>query len=93
MDFDSKKAENCFANAENYEYRITMTGEEFAIALEGRGAQLRVNSTLRRPTFLAILPNGTRVKGLLARQVIKAGFVPEQAATQRQGFEQWLHSL
>lgn len=93
MFFESKKAENCFAEAENYEYRIALVGSEFIRALAVQAQSIRTNERLRRPAFLASLPNGTRVKGVLAKNIIKVGYVPAQAIEQRRAFEQWLRSL
>jgi hypothetical protein len=99
VDFAVKKAENCFSDAENYEYRIAMTGAEFIAALKnspafpGEELQVKINEALRRPTFFATLPNGTCVKGLIGKNVIKTGYVVNQATEQRQAFEAWLDSL
>jgi hypothetical protein len=91
--FESKKVENCFADAENYEYRITLVGSEFIRALASQAQSIRTNERLRRPSFFASLPNGTRIKGILAKDIIKVGYVPTQAIKQRRAFEQWLRSL
>jgi hypothetical protein len=93
MFFESKKAENCFADAENYEYRIALVGSEFVHALASQAQSLRTNEHLRRPTFLASFSNGMRIKGVLAKNIIKVGYVPAQAVEQRHAFEQWLCSL
>ncbi|MCL1879834.1 MAG: hypothetical protein FWF71_04345 [Actinomycetia bacterium] len=93
MEFAVKKAENCFAAAENYEYRIALADQDFLKLLEDNGADVRVNEQLRRPTFVAELPGGVRIKGLLARNVIKVGYLPTAAATQKADFESWLSSL
>ena len=93
MKFDYKKAENCFANAENYEYRIAILGAEFVLFLEELDVVLRINKGLRRPTFLGIFNSGVQVKGLLERCVIKVGFVPGHAREQKDAFDQWLEGL
>jgi hypothetical protein len=93
MRFEVKKAENCFADAENYEYRVAAEGAETARALEELGALLRYNDAARRPTFLALLQDGTRIRGLLHKDVIKAGFPPQNADEARQRFETWLSAL
>jgi len=93
MDFESKKAENCFSDAENYEYRIEATGARFIGVLEPMTEQLRINDKLRRPTFIARLTNGAQLKGLLDKNVIKVGFVQAQAVAQKDDFERWLGSL
>jgi len=90
MDFAVKKAENCFADAENYEYRIALSGASFLALLQGIQASTRVNEKLRRPTFYAELPTGVRVKGLMDKNVIKVGYLLEQAVEQKADFELWL---
>jgi hypothetical protein len=52
-----------------------------------------VNEKLRRPAFVAESADGVRLKGVLSKQVIKVGFIPEQAEEQRERFERWLSSL
>ena len=93
MDFVSKKAEDCFSDAENYEYRIEALGSEFVGALEPIAEWVRINDKLRRPTFTARLDNGTQLKGLLDKQVIKVGYVEAAAEEQKTTFEAWLKSL
>jgi len=93
MDFQVKKAENCFANAENYEYLTALTGADFITRLSSLGASIRINEQLRRPTFFAELASGIRIKGLLARNVLKVGYRPEEAIKQKVSFEAWLQSL
>lgn len=93
MQFESKKVEDCFADAENYEYRIEATGAEFVPLLASQSENVRINDKLRRPTFTATLKNGTRLKGLLSKDVIKVGFTPEQAPEQKATFEHWLREL
>ena len=93
MDFSFKKAENCFSDAENYEYRIEITGAQFVELLKSQAAELRINDKLRRPTFIATLHNGVQVKGLLDKNVIKIGYVIGQAAEQKAALELWLSTL
>jgi hypothetical protein len=94
MEFEVKKLENCFADAENYEYRMAVTGERFCRLLaDEQAAEVRVNERLRRPVFIATLPNGTRVKGELANTVIRVGYEPDAAVEQKAAFESWLNAL
>ena len=93
MDFEVKKAENCFSDAENYEYRIGLSGADFVEAIRLQAEQLHINDKLRRPTFQATLANGVQVKGLLERNVIKVGYVSGQAEEQKAAFEQWLANI
>jgi len=93
MKFEVKKAENCFSDAENYEYRIEVVGSDLMESLKPQTEHLRVNDKLRRPTFTAALNNGVQLKGLMGKNVIKVGYVITQATEQKAAFEQWLTSL
>ncbi|MCL1846599.1 MAG: hypothetical protein FWF91_01360 [Coriobacteriia bacterium] len=93
MRFESKKIENCFTDAENHEYRIEVTGEEFLLLLKEKTASVKVNRQLRRPAFMAELKDGTRLKGILEKPVIKVGYPQDSAAEQKALFESWLSSL
>jgi hypothetical protein len=91
MDFSVKKLENCFANAENYEYRLDVKGEHLQQLLADAGqAEVRVNKQLRRPVFIATLANGVRIKGELATSDIRVGYQPDAALEQKAAFESWL---
>ena len=52
MNFEVKKTENCFADSQTYEYRLSVTGQEFLSMLD-TDWQTRCNHKLRRPVFLA----------------------------------------
>ena len=93
MLFESKKADNCFSDAENYEYRIAVIGEEFIKLLNDLAVSVRINDKLRRPVFMAELENGTRIKGVLAKSTIKVGYLLSAASEQKECFEQWLKAL
>jgi hypothetical protein len=91
MDFDVKKLETCFADAENYEYRVAVSGEQFyQLLAKEQKAKVRVNEHLRRPAFIATLPDGVRIKGELTKNIIRVGYEPAQAASQKTAFEHWL---
>ena len=93
MRFEVKKVENCFMDAENYEYRIEVFGNEFIELLKLLGAEASINDMLRRPSFKAELDNGVQLKGLLAKDVIKVGYVLGHAAEQKAAFEHWMAGL
>jgi len=93
MRFKSKKIENCFSDAENYEYRIKVAGTEFIKSLDGLAILVKVNETLRRPTFTAVLKGGVQIKGTLAKPIIKVGYPFPTALEQKAWFEQWLEAL
>jgi hypothetical protein len=91
MHYFIKKLENCFADAENYEYQLTLTGEHFyPLLVKQRHATVRVNEKLRQPVFIATLPDGVRVKGILTKNFIRVGYLPDKAAAQKATFERWL---
>ncbi|MDR1713585.1 MAG: hypothetical protein LBR39_05475 [Coriobacteriales bacterium] len=92
MDFSVQKAENCFADAENYEYRLSANGADLLAAILDSNlvATSRINDRLRRPTFSVKLNDGTQIKGLLAKDVIKVGYPPADAAKARADLEDWL---
>ena len=93
MNFESTKAENCFADAENYEYKIPITAAEIIEELKTMGAEIRINDKLRRPAFIGKLADGTRIKGTLAKNVLKVGYTPNNANTQRENFENWMRTF
>ena len=90
MRFESKKAEDCFSDAENYQYRLEICGDEFIKLLDKMTNNIRINDQLRRPTFSAELEGGLRIKGLLEKPIIKVGFDLALAKEQRRSFELWL---
>ena len=93
MDFQVKKAENCFADAENYEYLCEITGAQIYELLQTQAISTRINEKIRRPTFFAELPSGVRIKGLLAKNIIKVGYSPNQVGEQKTHFELWLSEI
>jgi len=97
MQFAVQKAENCFANAQNYEYRLPLPGQQLLAALKASGLATasRVNEQLRRPSFTASLADGTQIRGLLAKDIIKVGYPPDAAAATaaKASFEAWLAGL
>jgi len=90
MKFECKKTENCFADAQTYEYRLPISGEAFSRFLSGW--EVRVNAKLRRPVFLAD-KNGVHVKGLLAHNVIRASFPQSRWEAEKAAFETWLGGI
>lgn len=72
MNFECKKAENCFSDSQTYEYRLPVTGEEFLHRLDDAW-QTRCNDKLRRPVFLAEKKD-VRIKGILSANVIRVSF-------------------
>ena len=89
MEFTVKKAANCFAEAQTYEYRLPVTGERLARLLPGEFA-VRENHKFRRPVFSAVRPDGLEVKGILAGQVVKVNYHRQGWEAEKAAFEGWL---
>lgn len=87
MLYEVKKAENCFTDAQTYEYRLPISGEEFVDHLVGWS--VRKNQSFRRPTFSA--DRGCiKIKGILAAKVIKISFSDTRWENEKRAFESWL---
>ena len=90
MRFDVRKAENCFAESQSYEYRLPLDGQSFSSLLEGW--EVRENHKFRRPLFIAD-KGGINVKGILKANVIKASFPEARWQEEKESFERWLNAL
>ena len=90
--FETKKAENCFVDAQTWEYKLSCRNEQLLGQLEQLG-QLSCKMNLRRPIFMLQMDDGTRVKGTLAGQLMRASFPTEQWETAKASFEQTLSGL
>ena len=88
MKFDCKKTENCFADSQTYEYRLPVTAEEFLKFLDETW-QTRCNQKLRRPVFIAE-KSGTRIKGILAGNIIRVSFLNNSWEILKNNFEEWM---
>lgn len=88
MKFDCKKTENCFADSQTYEYRLPVTAEEFLKFLDETW-QTRCNQKLRRPVFIAE-KSGTRIKGILAGNIIRVSFLNDSWEILKNNFEEWM---
>lgn len=87
MRFVCKKAENCFAEAQTYEYELPVTGEELCRLLEGW--EIKENHRFRRPIFSAHRDQ-LEVKGILASHVVKINYTKENWKTEKEQMERWL---
>lgn len=89
MEFKIKKVNNCFKDAETYEYSIGCNSCELLSVFENMG-RLNVNSRLRRPVFTLDMDSGVNIKGILAEPVLRASF---RDTRQKAEFETWLSGL
>ena len=89
MRFEVKKAENCFADSQSYEYRLPLDGQSIAAMLDGW--EVKENHKYRRPMFTADR-DGVNIKGILKANIIKVSFPGNRWETEKTGFERWLAS-
>lgn len=89
MIYSVKKVNNCFKDAETYEYVIEVKSGALLDVFEQIGA-LKVNTRLRRPVFTLDMQDNTNVKGILAEPVLRVSF---RAPGSKTKFESWLGSL
>lgn len=87
--FETKKAENCFADAQTWEYRLSCRNDQLIQQLEQMG-ELSCKMNLRRPIFMLNMADGTRVKGTLAGRMMRASFPTGTWQTAKETFEQTL---
>ena len=87
MTFEVKKAENCFADSQTYEYRLPITGEQLLALLPDW--QIRENRKLRRPVGIAE-KDGVTVKTVLSGNTARVSFPDSCWQTGQDSFERWL---
>lgn len=87
MKFVCKKAENCFAEAQTYEYELPITGAELCRLLAGW--EIKENYRFRRPVFSA-RRGELEVKGILASHVVKINYTKKDWKREKERMEQWL---
>lgn len=87
MKFVCKKTENCFAEAQTWEYELPVTGAELCRLLEGW--EIRENHRFRRPVFSA-RRGKLEVKGILASHVVKINYTKENWEREKEQMERWL---
>ncbi|MDD4510341.1 MAG: hypothetical protein PHY23_05515 [Oscillospiraceae bacterium] len=90
--FQVKKAENCFVDAQTWEYQISCRNEQLLHQL-GQLGELSCKMNLRRPIFMLCMNDGVRVKGTLTGSLMRASFPTEQWKTAKETFEQTLSAL
>lgn len=91
MNFQCQKTENCFTDAQTYEYNLPITAEAFTQLLD-ESWQLRCNQKLRRPVFLAE-GHSLRIKGILAGTIIRVSFPTVDWELHKTNFENFLKNL
>ena len=87
MTFTVKKTENCFSDAQTYEYLLPITGEELLALLPDW--QIRENRKLRRPVGIAE-KDGVTVKTVLAGSTARVSFPDSCWQAAKEDFERWL---
>jgi len=90
MKFDVKKAENCFADSQSYEYWLPIDGQTFSALLNGW--EVKEHHKYRRPMFTADR-DGVNIKGILKTNIVKASFQGDDWEAEKAEFEQWLTSV
>lgn len=90
MNFDCKKTENCFVDSQTYEYLLPVIAEKFLECLDETWEK-RCNQKLRRPVFIAER-DGTRIKGILAGNVIRVSFLNDSWEILKNNFEEWMRT-
>lgn len=86
---DVSKAENCFSDAQTYEYQLPCLNEALLDVYRSWGDYV-CKSNLRRPVFLLTMPGGTRVKGTLKGTVLRASFPTGDWEREKAAFEMLL---
>ena len=90
MNFQVKKAENCFSDSETYEYQLPINGREFLSFLEKW--KIRINQKLRRPTAIAE-KDGIVLKCTLGGNLFRISFPNSRQSEQKEEFENFLRTL
>jgi len=87
MTFTVKKTENCFSDAQTYEYLLPVTGEALLALLPEW--QIRENRKLRRPVGIAE-KDGVTVKTVLSGTTARISFPDSRWQAAKDEFERWL---
>lgn len=91
MTFTCKKTENCFSDAQTYEYALPITVEELSVMFPPDWQQ-RCNRKLRRPVLLAECGQ-IRLKGILAGKTVRVSYADTSWEQEKAVFEHWLEEL
>lgn len=91
MQFKCKKTNNCFPDAETYEYKTDYTNEYLRKYFEGMG-NYSVNYKFKKPIFFLDLHDKTNVKGVMNDSFFKASFFGDSAFAKK-NFERILENI
>lgn len=89
MRFEVKKVDNCFSDAQSYEYRIPITGSEIIKRMSDWN--ITENHKYRRPMFVGER-DGSHTKGILKANVFRVSFRNDRWESEKELFEQWLET-
>ena len=87
MKFEVKKVDNCFSDAQSYEYTIPMTGQELIPRMTDW--EITENHKYRRPMFVGER-DGSHTKGILRANVFRVSYRNDRWEREKAEFEQWL---
>lgn len=89
MKFEVKKVDNCFSDAQSYEYKIPITGAEIIKLMTDW--EITENHKYRRPMFIGER-DGSHTKGILKANVFRVSFRNDRWEQEKAEFEQWLET-
>ncbi len=87
MKYEVKKVDNCFSDAQSYEYKIPITGQEFIPRMTDWA--ITENHKYRRPMFTGER-DGSHIKGILKANVFRVSYRDDRWEREKAEFEQWL---
>lgn len=90
MNYAIKKIENCFQNAQSYEYALPIDGEHFIPLLTNW--EIRINRKLRRPVAVA-QKEGVIIKCALIGNAFRVSFPQNCWQAEKTKFEDFLEKL
>lgn len=90
MKFEVKKVDNCFSDAQSYEYKVPVTGAEIIKLMTDW--DITENHKYRRPMFTGER-DGSHTKGILKANVFRVSFRDDRWEREKAEFEQWLETL
>lgn len=93
LEFNCAKVDNCFVDAQTYEYQTPISNERLILAMADHGISVEVNRQFRRPIFKGTLEDGTRFKGILAGDIQKVSFPKNQWQAAKMAYEALLGKL
>lgn len=90
MKFEVKKVDNCFSDAQSYEYKVPVTGQQ--IIRHMSGWNIKENHKYRRAMFIGNR-DGSHTKGVLKANVFRVSFRDDRWEWEKAEFEVWLGGL